>query len=81
MAVVHCHNTNGVVLRLYEEIAGPLGIKEYRPKRGAPTVTLHPGHNEVDDAFWGAWAEANKASELLTSAVLHVDKPKTGAPK
>lgn len=83
MAVVHCHNTNGVVLRLYEEVAGPLGIKEHRPKGDA--VTLRSGRNEVDDAFWNAWFETNKAapdkpgSGLLAAGILHVDKPEPKA--
>jgi hypothetical protein len=69
MAIVHCRNANGVVLRLHEMLEVLPGIKEARPSAARSSaacarntvVELRPGRNEVDDSFWAAWSDQNKS--------------------
>jgi hypothetical protein len=74
MAVVHCRRSSGIVLRLYDMVDGPLGIKSARPKGDA--VTLVPGRNEVDDEFWKAWLDGNKDDALLRDGVVRAEEEK-----
>jgi hypothetical protein len=68
MAIVHCRNANGVILRLHEMLEVLPGIKEARPSAARSSaacarntvVELRPGRNEVDDSFWAAWSDQNK---------------------
>lgn len=60
---VNCGVKNGIVLRFYEMVEGPLGIKTAR-QVGEP-VTVGHGATVVDAEFWKKWSEQNKESVLF----------------
>lgn len=74
MAIVHCEHANGLSLRLYQAIDGPLGTKEFRADPKSMPVDLKPGRNEIDDKFWRAWLEQNKGNDLLSGEVVREEK-------
>ena len=77
MATISVAHPNGISLRLFEMIEGPLGIKESRQK--GETIDLNAGSHEVDDDFAKAWLEQNKDTDLVKRGVirvLHSEPPK-----
>ena len=74
MAVVYCSHANGVVLRRYETVDGPLGTKEIRADAKFLPVELKPGRNEIDDDFWRAWLDQNKGGDLVSGGLVQEEK-------
>ena len=79
MAQVTCSQPNGIALRLFEMIEGPLGIKTAREV--GDTVELDEGVNEVPDEFWKKWLEANKDNEIVKLGVVRGPQEKKDAAK
>lgn len=59
---VHCGISNGVILRLFEEVEGPLGTKWHIP---SAAVQLNGGENDVDSKFFDKWIEVNSDDHLV----------------
>ncbi len=75
-----CAWPNGLVLRLDTSITVDdegAGITDQPGDESSrkitfpiQTVTLVPGGNQVDTAFWSAWKTANPGSSLIGTAIL-----------
>lgn len=72
MTAVRCRHANGLVLKLYSFVEGPLGIKQSVPT-GA-SFELRNGMNEVPAEFWTAWLEANKNDGMVRNGLVAEEK-------
>lgn len=71
---VHSGLPSAVELRLHDLTMGEHGAFSINPgdvvtakrRRNALPVTIYPGLNYVDVAFWREWAKQNEGSPLLS---------------
>jgi hypothetical protein len=59
---VNCEIPNGVVLRLFEEVEGPFGLKSHIPTE---SMTLNGGENDVDSEFFDKWLKVNSDNHFV----------------
>ena len=52
----------GITLRTFEEVEGPLGIKNFPEKE---RFTLQSGSNQVPKEFFASWLAANSDNHLV----------------
>jgi hypothetical protein len=59
---IHCHLSNGLVLRTFDEVKGPFDMVSHLEK---DRFELRPGLNQVPVAFMDAWMAANSDNDFV----------------